>query len=130
MSVKRGIIKTRVTIIRNPAHGGKKEKIRRDFVPAERTRLAVLRRDNYKCCLCGASPAHDENVVLHIDHIKPVSRGGKPNIMNLWTLCGKCNLEKSDFYENEMLHKATNHLALCFFKKCVTENAAGAVAEN
>ena len=61
-----------------------------------RLRFKVLQRDNFKCCLCGASPAKDPSVELHIDHIIPWSKGGETVIDNLQTLCSKCNLGKSD----------------------------------
>lgn len=61
-----------------------------------RLRFKVMRRDNFKCCLCGASPAKDPSVELHIDHIKPWSKGGETVMENLQTLCSKCNLGKSD----------------------------------
>jgi hypothetical protein len=59
-------------------------------------RFKVLQRDNFKCCACGASPAKDPSVELHIDHIIPWSKGGETTIDNLQTLCSKCNLGKSD----------------------------------
>ena len=59
-------------------------------------RFKVLKRDNFKCCACGASPAKDPNVELHIDHIIPWSKGGETTIDNLQTLCSKCNLGKRD----------------------------------
>ena len=61
-----------------------------------RLRFKVMARDNFKCCICGASPATNPNVILHIDHIKPWSKGGETTIDNLQTLCSKCNLGKSD----------------------------------
>lgn len=61
-----------------------------------RLRFKVMQRDNFKCCLCGASPAKDPSVELHIDHIIPWSKGGETTIDNLQTLCSKCNLGKSD----------------------------------
>ncbi len=61
-----------------------------------RLRFKVMQRDNFKCCLCGASPAKDSSVELHIDHIKPWSKGGETVIENLQTLCSKCNFGKSD----------------------------------
>lgn len=61
-----------------------------------RTRFIVLQRDNFKCCACGASPAKDPSVELHVDHIIPWSKGGETVIENLQTLCSKCNLGKSD----------------------------------
>ena len=61
-----------------------------------RMRFLVLKRDNFKCCSCGASPAKDPSVELHIDHIKPWSKGGETTIDNLQTLCSKCNIGKSN----------------------------------
>ena len=61
-----------------------------------RMRFIVMQRDNFKCCLCGASPAKDPSVELHIDHIIPWSKGGETTLQNLQTLCSKCNLGKSN----------------------------------
>ncbi|MGN0489818.1 MAG: homing endonuclease associated repeat-containing protein [Ruminococcus sp.] len=61
-----------------------------------RLRFRVMQRDNFKCCACGASPAKDPAIELHIDHIIPWSKGGETVIENLQTLCSKCNLGKSD----------------------------------
>ena len=61
-----------------------------------RLRFRVLQRDNFKCCACGASPAKDVSVELHVDHILPWSKGGETVFGNLQTLCSKCNLGKSD----------------------------------
>lgn len=61
-----------------------------------RIRFKVLMRDNFKCCACGASPAKDPSVELHVDHIIPWSKGGETTIENLQTLCSKCNLGKSN----------------------------------
>lgn len=59
-------------------------------------RLYVLKRDNYKCCLCGSSPAKDPSVELHVDHVTPFSKGGKAKAENLRILCKKCNLGKGN----------------------------------
>lgn len=61
-----------------------------------RIRFLVLKRDNFKCCACGASPAKDPSVELQVDHIIPWSKGGETVIDNLQTLCSKCNLGKSN----------------------------------
>lgn len=63
-------------------------------------RFKVLSRDNFKCCFCGASPAKNPSVELHVDHIIPWSKGGETVIDNLQTLCSKCNLGKSDLILN------------------------------
>lgn len=65
-------------------------------VISDKLRYQVLKRDNFKCCACGASPAKDPSVELHIDHIIPWSKGGETTLSNLQTLCSKCNLGKSD----------------------------------
>lgn len=67
--------------------------------PGYRLRFIVMKRDNFKCRLCGASPAKDPSVELHVDHIVPWSRGGESTIDNLQTLCKRCNLGKSDTIE-------------------------------
>jgi len=64
--------------------------------PSLRLRYQVLKRDNFSCCQCGASPAKDPSVSLHIDHIIPWSKGGRTTLDNLQTLCSKCNLGKSN----------------------------------
>jgi hypothetical protein len=61
-----------------------------------RLRFKVLKRDNFRCCACGASPAKDPSVELHVDHIIPWAKGGETVIDNLQTLCSKCNLGKGD----------------------------------
>ena len=63
---------------------------------SDKLRYQVLKRDNFKCCDCGASPAKDPSVELHIDHIIPWSKGGESTLENLQTLCSKCNIGKSD----------------------------------
>lgn len=68
--------------------------VRRDKVnPA--IRYDILKRDNYKCVICGRSPANNDKVKLEVDHIVPVSKGGKNHIENLRTLCDECNLGKA-----------------------------------
>jgi len=61
-----------------------------------RLRFNVMKRDNFKCRVCGTSPAKDHSVILHIDHIEPYSKGGETVMDNLQTLCQNCNLGKSD----------------------------------
>ena len=58
-------------------------------------RYTVLKRDNFKCVLCGTSPALTTGIQLHVDHFFPFSKGGKTEIGNLRTLCEACNLGKA-----------------------------------
>jgi hypothetical protein len=57
-------------------------------------RYKILSRDKFRCVACGASPAKDGSVELHVDHIIPWSRGGLNTEENLRTLCLRCNLGK------------------------------------
>lgn len=59
-------------------------------------REAIKKRDNYTCCLCGNSVFNEPNLLLEVDHIIPISKGGKTEASNLQTLCWRCNRIKSD----------------------------------
>jgi rubrerythrin len=59
-------------------------------------RESILRRDNWTCRRCGNSVYKEPNLLLEIDHIIPISKGGKTEPNNLQTLCWKCNRRKSD----------------------------------
>lgn len=58
-------------------------------------RYNVLKRDYFKCTICGDNPAKRHQCELQVDHIIPFAKGGKTNIDNLRTLCKNCNLGKS-----------------------------------
>lgn len=59
-------------------------------------REAIKLRDNYTCCLCGNSVFNEPNLLLEVDHIIPISKGGKTEASNLQTLCWRCNRTKKD----------------------------------
>jgi len=59
-------------------------------------RYKVLKRDNFKCVACGASPATNPAVELHVDHIHAWSKGGETILENLQTLCSTCNFGKGN----------------------------------
>lgn len=62
----------------------------------DKMRYDVLKRDDFKCQKCGISAK--DGVKLEVDHIFPVSKGGKTEMSNLQTLCERCNRDKSDKY--------------------------------
>lgn len=64
-----------------------------------RLRYRILRRDGFVCQICGRGQA--DGVVLHVDYIKPVSKGGKTEPDNLRTLCDQCNLGKGALYRED-----------------------------
>jgi hypothetical protein len=72
-------------------------------------RFEVFKRDSFTCQYCG-SKAPD--VLLHIDHIKPVADGGENDILNLVTACVGCNLGKSHklLSDNSAIEKQRDQL--------------------
>lgn len=73
-----------------------------EFAKEQRTLMTkklredIKARDNYTCCNCGNSTRIEPNLLLEIDHIIPVAKGGRTEKENLQTLCWKCNRSKSD----------------------------------
>ena len=59
-------------------------------------RNRIKKRDNYTCQLCGASVREQSLLLLEIDHIIPISKGGLSVENNLQTLCWKCNRTKAN----------------------------------
>jgi len=60
--------------------------IYRSHVPFSKKNVIV--RDKHRCVYCGSKE------VLTIDHVIPVSRGGKSNFENCVTACKPCNNKK------------------------------------
>lgn len=60
---------------------------------SKKTRFEVFKRDGFKCQYCGKCAPE---VVLHVDHIHPISKGGEDDMMNYITACVDCNGGKSD----------------------------------
>ena len=63
---------------------------------SNRMRFSIYERDGNRCRKCGKSGWHHD---LEIDHIIPISKGGKSTYDNLQTLCRECNLEKGSRIE-------------------------------
>lgn len=54
----------------------------------------IKERDQHTCLQCGVSVAAEPHLLLEVDHIVPVSRGGLSVVENLQTLCWRCNRVK------------------------------------
>ena len=57
-------------------------------------REKIKLRDSHMCKNCGLSTEKEPNLLLEIDHIIPLSKGGITSEDNLQTLCWKCNRSK------------------------------------
>lgn len=73
---------------------------------SKKIRFEVFKRDKFTCQYCGSKAPE---VVLHVDHIKPVAGGGDNDILNLVAACSGCNGGKgarplSNFDEVEKQH--------------------------
>lgn len=68
-------------------------------------RYDVLKRDGFRCQICGST--QEDGVKLHVDHIIPVSKGGKTEMKNLRTLCDQCNIGKGAKIEDDRVIGAT-----------------------
>ncbi|WP_446008353.1 HNH endonuclease [Candidatus Electrothrix sp.] len=57
---------------------------------SKKLRFEVFKRDSFTCQYCGKVAP---NVILEVDHIEPVSKGGSNELLNLITSCYDCNIE-------------------------------------
>lgn len=76
---------------------------------SKRLRFDVFKRDGFKCAYCGQAPPA---VILEIDHMEPVSKGGKSDINNYITACFDCNRGKSDKYLSLIPKKVSENLKI------------------
>lgn len=59
-------------------------------------RGSIKARDNHTCRYCAVSLKDEPHLLLEVDHIVPVSKGGLSLPENLQTLCWRCNRSKSN----------------------------------
>ncbi len=58
-------------------------------------REKIKQRDNFTCQCCHISTTDEPHLLLEIDHIVPICKGGLTTESNLQTLCWKCNRTKA-----------------------------------
>jgi hypothetical protein len=73
------------------------DKRQADFTSAQKNE--ILKRDGYKCVICGAG--RENGAELHVDHIKPKDMGGLATIENGQTLCSQHNFLKKNLKQTE-----------------------------
>ncbi|GJO37864.1 hypothetical protein NJB1604_03580 [Mycobacterium marinum] len=59
-------------------------------------RDSIKTRDNHTCRHCSVSLAAEPHLLLEVDHVIPISKGGLSTPDNLQTLCWRCNRTKSN----------------------------------
>lgn len=67
---------------------------------SKRIRFEVFKRDQFTCQYCGHRPP---DVLLQVDHVIAVAKGGSNDPDNLVTSCATCNAGKSDRPLNGLL---------------------------
>ena len=77
---------------------------------SKKVRFEVFKRDSFTCQYCGKKAPE---VILAVDHIEPVAKGGSDDMLNLITSCFDCNSGKSDrtLDDTTVLHKQHKQLA-------------------
>ncbi len=63
--------------------------------PLNRELQKLMTSQNKKCKNCNIDLIHGN---IHLDHIKPISKGGEHSIKNVQFLCATCNLQKGTTY--------------------------------
>jgi hypothetical protein len=53
--------------------------------------MRVLKRDGYRCVVCGRRPGDHVDLELHVHHVIPWRMHGPTAENNLVTLCGTCH---------------------------------------
>jgi hypothetical protein len=85
-----------------------------DFPP--RVKEEILKRDGYRCVVCGRGI--QDGVELVVDHIKPKDKGGTNDISNGQTLCMEHNLMKKNYSQTE----AGKRYFIRMYEKAVENN--------
>jgi len=67
--------------------------------PTKKQRGRVLKRDEYRCKICGRAPCNNVDVTLHVHHIRPWADRGLTHDDNLITLCHTCHEGLDPHYE-------------------------------
>ncbi|TAL51903.1 MAG: HNH endonuclease, partial [Nanoarchaeota archaeon] len=67
--------------------------------PTPKKRMDVLKRDKFKCKVCGRRPDNYVDIELHVHHIRPFGDGGFTHEENLITLCDTCHKGLDPHYE-------------------------------
>jgi len=59
--------------------------------PTQKLRMNVLKRDDFRCRVCGRRATDHVDIELHVHHIRPWALRGITEVENLITLCHTCH---------------------------------------
>jgi hypothetical protein len=85
--------------------------------PTPKKRMAVLKRDKFKCKVCGRKPDNYVDIELNVHHIRPFSEGGFTHEENLITLCDTCHKGLDPHYEWSLFELLNNDTGTDLIKK-------------
>jgi len=72
------------------------------------SKINVFYRDNFECQYCGFKQLREKEkgknpgIFLTMDHVVPISKGGKTTFDNCVCACSRCNLQKGDKSHEEI----------------------------
>lgn len=64
------------------------------------TRRQVFNKQNGKCSMCGDKLSY---LNFTVDHVIPISKGGKNTLDNMEAMCYMCNQMKNDYLKSDFL---------------------------
>jgi len=70
--------------------------------PSRTQRMRIIRRDGYRCRICGRRPTENVDIQLDVHHIAAWGRGGLTVDSNLITVCDTCHDGLDDFHRLEV----------------------------
>ncbi len=71
-------------------------------------RMKVIKRDDFRCRVCGRNPKDYIDLELHVHHIRPWAVGGVTEETNLMTLCHTCHNGLDPHFEHALFRLLPN----------------------
>lgn len=82
----------------------------RGFVGARVHLISLMKDQDYLCGLCGM-PLPPAMSKIHVDHIRPRSKGGTDDYDNLQATHERCNRKKGNKWDGRIIHGTANEEA-------------------